>query len=131
MCTMHNGICNQQKQQHHCDNKGLIFQDIPKVRSTTATLYVTIEDVNDLAPVCQDPPVQVLLYPWTGINVATVQCTPDLDLRNGQLQYSINGGNDQSHFQVNINNFMFNVKSRACESRCLNAYEYLYFDLAI
>ena len=69
-------------------------------RKATATLHVTVSDVNDLPPLCQPVPVAVAVYPWIGFTIASLKCSADADSVNGQLNYRIVAGDPSGGFQV-------------------------------
>ena len=69
-------------------------------RSASAELRITVTDLNDLAPICQSPPVAVVVFPWTGSPIATLRCTEDEDTVNGEMMFIIVGGDPDGVFQV-------------------------------
>ncbi|XP_076447691.1 protocadherin Fat 4-like [Babylonia areolata] len=74
-------------------------------RSVTMTLHVTVSDVNDVAPDCRRrQPVAVVVFPWVGSTVTSVDCREDVDTVNGRLGYGIVGGNVDGAFEINSTN---------------------------
>ncbi|KAL8603768.1 hypothetical protein ACOMHN_024384 [Nucella lapillus] len=68
-------------------------------RSVTTTLTVTVSDVDDLAPKCRRVPVAVVVFPWIGSPIASVNC--ERQSGAGVLGYRIVSGNVDGVFEIN------------------------------